>query len=57
MRWDQGSRQAENLAKAIPPNFPAGRGREVGPWEIPTGLSAAMPQGRYPLTEISRRWA
>ena len=55
MRWTQGSRRAENLGRAIPPNLSAGRGREVGPREIPAGLSAArLPQGRYPLTETPR---
>lgn len=41
MRWTHGSRQAEKVGKANPPNFSTGHGGEVGPWEILTGLSAA----------------
>ena len=41
MRWTHGSRQAEKVGRANPPNFPLGHGRGVGPWGIPMGLSAA----------------
>ena len=40
MRWTHGSRQAGNVGRANPPNFPPGHGRGVGPWGIPMGLSA-----------------
>ena len=45
MRWTHGSRQAGNVGKANPPNFPDGRERRVGLWEIPAGLSAAGAAG------------
>ena len=57
MRWTHGSWQAEKVGRANPPNFSAGRGREVGLRETPAGLSAArLPRGRYPLTETPRRF-
>ena len=45
MRWTHGSRRAGNVGRAIPPNFPFGRGREMGPQEIPAGLSGAYGRG------------
>ena len=55
MRWTHGSRQAEKVGRANPPNFSVRRGREVGLRGTPVGLSAAMPlRGRYPLTETPR---
>ena len=41
MRWTHRSRQAEKVGRANPPNFLLGHRREVGPWGIPMGLSAA----------------
>ena len=40
MRCTYGSRQAEKVGRANPPNFLLGHRREVGPWGIPMGLSA-----------------
>jgi len=45
MRWTPGSRQAEKGRRANPPNLSGGRIEEVGPWEIPAGLSAACRRG------------
>ena len=45
MRWTHGSRQAENMGRASPPNCFAGHGGAVGPWEIPAGLSAVQTAG------------
>ena len=45
MRWTHGSRQAEKVGRANPPNFLLGHRREVGPWGIPMGLSAAQAAG------------
>jgi hypothetical protein len=45
MRWTHGSWQTMNVGRAIPPNLSDGHEREVGPWGIPTGLSAEFSAG------------
>ena len=53
-RRSRGSRQAENATEAAPPNPPFRRGRGVGPWEIPPGLSAASHGGRGGAIRLQR---
>ena len=45
MRWTHGSRRAESVGKANPPNFPPGHRRKMGPRGIPAGLSGAFRRG------------
>ena len=51
MRRVHGSRRAEIVEEASPPNSLVRYGQGVGPRGIPTGLSAGEAlRGRYPLT-------
>ena len=45
MRRDHGSRRARIVGEASPPNSLVRYGQGVGPWGIPTGLSAEFSAG------------
>ena len=54
MRQTHGSRRAENVREASPPNSPVRYGRGVGPWRKSAELSAAsLLRVRYLLKEHS----
>ena len=55
MRWTHGSRQAEKVGRASPPNISLGRGGGVGPWGIPAGLSAGDRRCAIRLQSLTPR--